>query len=983
VRGKRRALSGRDDRRRRQGRCGWAGVRGAALSEDQTTADSGTTECSHCLTPVRPKDRICFACHRPLSVADRTQLPEPPTQTATGAPVEGLTGSPREVADQEAGSAASYSKEASEARNVARLVVSLEPDEAAPMPVAPLTQSSPLAARPITAPTSVTPQSGGSTNDPRGGQVLGDQIEVVAPVGPSLVLETRWGRSRTTYIVPAHGCTIGSTDAADLVIPAPFLEPVHARIAAHRTGWAIYPATGAGLVLLRGAVVQESELLPGDTIRLADRVGNFATVTVTRNADRAARTSALRGPLPWVGQSLVVGSAASCAIRLNHPLVRPRHAVLRRDQSGELWLEDRTTVAGTYVNGRRLRGRVRLSPGDVVQVGPSSARVGTTALEPLEQVAGVEVRAERASVAVDLRRKGRRQLLTDVNLCLSPASLTAVAGPSGAGKTTLMRLLSGQTAASAGTVRYNGVELTQCREAHAALMGFVPQDDVVHQDLTVGEALGYQARLRLGRDTPAAAQEASIARALGFVGLEDQRRQLVKTLSGGQRKRVSIAAELLNEPEILFLDEPTSGLDPGLDKRMMLLLRLLADQGRTVVLTTHAIAHVDVCDNLVIVGPGGFVIFAGHPDEASDWFGVPSLGDVFSLIDTAEASAKAATRLGDKTGSGPLAAAMSAIASTGTGAAGPAYSGGAVQAPPRIDLTHAFGPGGVERGPRGGADGASGIAKPAFWSPAWRETVFYQGRIFAERYVRLLTRDRMALSFSLLQGVAVALLTALVAPKPLVWSLKGSGPVFVFGCSAVWFGMINSVRELVKEQTIWRREELVGANVSAYLASKVVVLGAIAAIQSLTLLLALSLTIGLPHHSPIGPPSAGIFVTLWLANLAGMAIGLVVSGLAPSSDRAMSIVPYLLITQLVLCGVLFPLGAVTPVSWIMPARWAVSALGGIAGLSAAQLHQSSGLYPSSAAGMLGTWVMLIALAGAGVAAAARVLHRQAARWSVG
>ncbi len=124
-------------------------------------------------------------------------------------------------------------------------------------------------------------------------------------------------------------------------------------------------------------------------------------------------------------------------------------------------------------------------------------------------------------------------------------------------------------------------------------------------------------------------------------------------------------------------------------------------------------------------------------------------------------------------------------------------------------------------------------------------------------------------------------------------------------------------------------------------------------------------------------------VTLWLANLAGMAMGLVVSAVAPSSDRAMSIVPYLLITQLVLCGVLFPLGAVSPISWLMPARWAVSALGGVAGLSAALLHQSSGLYPHSAIGMIGNWLVLVLLTVVGIGVTGRILDRQAASWSVG
>ena len=770
------------------------------------------------------------------------------------------------------------------------------------------------------------------------------------PPRPSpLTIELQWGKTKLNQTVPPDGCTVGSTLAADIILPAPFLAPVHIRIIPTADGFAALPAGPECQVLLDGRPADRAVLAPGATVRLADLVGNFATLRVMRESSATVSRSALRGTLPDPGTSVVIGSGPACAIRLLHPLVRPRHAVLRRDQAGELWLEDRTTVAGTYVNGRRLRGRVRVADGDIIQVGPSSARVGVASLEPLAQVAGVDVAAEHACFEVEVKRSAPRRLLTDVNLHLPPASMTAVAGPSGAGKTTLMRLLSGQNATSAGQVRYNGVDLAACREAHAALMGFVPQDDVVHADLTVAEALDYQARLRLGREKPAAARSASIDRALGFVGLDEQRDQLVRTLSGGQRKRVSIAAELLNEPEILFLDEPTSGLDPGLDKRMMLLLRLLADQGRTVVLTTHAIAHVDVCDTLVLVGPGGHVIYAGQADDAPEWFGVPSLGDVFSLIDTPEASAKAAGRLVD--------AALPAVTPS-------------VPAPVP-----------VQNGPV--ATGTSGIAKPAFGSPAWRETVFHQGRIFAERYVRLLTRDRTALSFSLLQGVAVALLTALVAPKPLAWALKGSGPTFVLGCSAVWFGMINAVRELVKERTIWRREELAGANAAAYLASKVAVLGALAAIQAITTLVALALTVHLPSTSPVGSPFMAMAVTLWLANLAGMAMGLVVSAVAPSSDRAMSIVPYLLITQLVLCGVLFPLGAVSPVSWLMPARWAVSALGGVAGLSAAVLHQSSGLYPQSAAGMLGNWLVLVALAVVGIVATGRILERQAASWSVG
>jgi ABC-type multidrug transport system ATPase subunit/pSer/pThr/pTyr-binding forkhead associated (FHA) protein len=789
---------------------------------------------------------------------------------------------------------------------------------------------------------------------------------VSVSAGP-LRLELAWGRDRRTLTVPPGGATIGATADADVVIPAPFLAPVHARVIPAAGGWAVESTApaGRGQVMVRGAAVAQAPIAPGDVFRLADRVGNFVTVKVPAEAgQQVQRAGALRGPLPEPGDSYLIGSDQRSKVRLDHPLIQPRHLAVRRDQAGLLWLEDRGTAAGTYLNGQRVRGAIRADLGDILQVGPYSARIGPHALEPLEQVAGVDITVRHARVDVQVgNRSGRgtRTLLGDVLLHLPPASMTAVAGPSGAGKTTLMRLLSGQQPAAAGAVEYNGADLAQCRQAYAALMGYVPQEDIVHADLTVQEALDYQARLRLGSAMPADARGARIGYVLSLLGLTDQRGQLVKTLSGGQRKRVSIACELLSEPQILFLDEPTSGLDPGLDKRMMLLLRLLADQGRTVVLTTHAIAHVDVCDTLVLVGPGGNVIYAGPPDAALDWFGVQTLGDVFSLVETPEAAAAAARRVREM----QLTTAMSTPEGRLLDAP---WGSGHGQTPAAAVAGH----------PSGGMGGTA----PPVGSPAWRRVVAEQGAIFASRYVRLIGRDRAALAFSLLQGIAVALLTRLAVGGSVDWS-HNFAPMFVFGCAAVWFGMIGSVRELVKEKAIWRREFLAGGSMPAYLASKVAVLGVVAAIQALTLTVAAWWTMGLPSGGPFGHPLITVFLTVWLGALAGMALGLMVSAGAESADRAMSLVPYLLITQLVLCGVLFNLHGVSFVSWFMPARWSVSGLGGIAGLSASTLKETSGLYPHTGIGLAGNWIALLVLAAAGVAAAVWRLRKQGIGWSVG
>jgi hypothetical protein len=195
--------------------------------------------------------------------------------------------------------------------------------------------------------------------------------------------------------------------------------------------------------------------------------------------------------------------------------------------------------------------------------------------------------------------------------------------------------------------------------------------------------------------------------------------------------------------------------------------------------------------------------------------------------------------------------------------------------------------------------------------------------------------------------------------------------------------MIGAVRELVKERSIWRREFLAGGSLPAYLSAKVVVLSTVAGIQSLTLTAVIGLTLGLPGSSPAGNSFVAFFISLWLANICGMAAGLYVSAVSSNGDRAMSIVPYLLITQLVLCGVLFKLGALTFVSWLMPARWAVSSIGGIAGLSAAVLHQSPGLYPHSALGLISNWLILALLSAMGMTLTAWKLRRLGESWVVG
>jgi ABC-type branched-subunit amino acid transport system ATPase component len=665
-------------------------------------------------------------------------------------------------------------------------------------------------------------------------------------------------------------------------LPAGFLTPNHALIRWNGIGWVLTP-TAFGGVLSNGYPVEQVLLTNGMKVQLADRLGNIAELTALLGGSGAV-VHELRGPIPGPMTSITIGSDPSSTIQLHHPMVRSEHAILHRDGSGVLAIEDRASVANTYVNGTRIKRKQILNVGDIVQIGPFSARVGMAALEPLPQVPGVAIDVYAAQVTVPQKGGGQRHLLHDVNLAIKPATMTVVAGPSGAGKTTLMRLLAGQTVPAGGLITYDGDNLSQARSRYETTMGFVPQDDIVHTELTVREALSFQARLRLGEDHPAEDRAEEVVKAITFVGLEAQADQIISTLSGGQRKRVSVATELLNDPKLIFLDEPTSGLDPGLDKRMMLLLRLLADQGRTVILTTHAIAHVDVADQLLLVGPGGWVIYAGPPQEACEWFGVETLADVFALVEDPVASQAAAQRIPTPVPAEPV------------------HREVAIHTP----------------------------------RPTSRSAGRGQLALFTRRQLVIMRRDPTALLVQLASGAAVALIVWLlltvigtIGKNELQWwRYKGAPSIsIIFGCASVWFGALASVRELVKERPIWRRESLVGANAASYLGSKLLILLMIGAVQASSITVIVSIAFS-PTPSSAMPFALCFLITMLLGYLAGAGLGLIISALAPSSDRAQSLVPNLLILQFIFSGAAIKLGS--PVVWsignFIPTRWVVGAI---------------------------------------------------------
>lgn len=546
-------------------------------------------------------------------------------------------------------------------------------------------------------------------------------------------------------------------------------------------------------------------------------------------------------------------------------------------------------------------------------------------------------------------------LLHEVGFSVPEGSLLAIVGPSGAGKSTLLRALIGTRPADRGSVTCAGLTLSENYDVLRRNIAFVPQDDTLHAGLTVRQTLDYAARLRLPRTLPAADRAARIDQVLADLGLTAQVDQRVDTLSGGQRKRTSLAVELLTEPSLLFLDEPTSGLDPGLDRSIMRELRGIADEQRTVVVVTHNVANLHLCDRVLVLAPGGWVAFYGSPRRALEHFGQPDFAAVFEILPT---------RPGHEW--------------TDLFRAG--HSGDDDPVPPAPD----FAPGDPRR-PVGRhrlnlpVRSTVQDLHPSSWTQFRLQCRRYASVIAADhRYIAMLTL--LPLALSLLgrtvpgsSGFSVEVATTLAAePQPRLLLM-----VLILG--AALMGSSASLRELVKERPIYLRERAVGLSAGAYFAAKVCILTVISIVQSL--IFVVLVTIG---HDQVdqtllfGLSLVEIAIPVVIVTIASMFLGLLISAAIENADRAMPPLVLLVMAQLVATGGMFGIGGravIDPLSWLMPARWAFAMTASTTDLSRISRGAVDGLWNHG----VGTWLFdaaaLIALCLA-YATAARLLIRR-------
>ena len=662
-----------------------------------------------------------------------------------------------------------------------------------------------------------------------------------------------------------------------IVLHSQLVSRHHGRFVRDGGKWSIEDLGSRNGLICNDTVIRKKELVDGDIIRIDDGKQQMREGVLLVVSSAGARHQWKSRPL--AAEPVTIGRSEDCSIVLPHPSVSRKHAVLQPKDGGWV-ITDNKSTNGVLVNGAAVRESAPLHEKDVITI-TNSKLIFTSGV--------VYYYCYRGGISVEVRDlviqrgKGAKARVTTnhVNLSVRPGELVAIIGGSGAGKSTLLNAMCGYLTPASGTVSINGVDLNRNFEAIKQLVGYVPQSDIVYDDLTVEDMLKYAADLRLPRDSSRQEREEAINRAIETVELTDRRGSYIRTLSGGQRKRASIAVELLSDPNLLYLDEPASGLDPGTERNLMHSLRQMADAGKTVVLVTHSTLQLKMCDRIVIMGRGGNLCFYGSYDEAMAFFGVDDIVDIYAPI------SEQAGELRDR------------------------YAKLHPEEPAKPSAEK------VSVGRRGG-----GLA---------------QLGVLFRRALKLITNDRQRLLLLLVQAPILSLLISLVADGNQFKAHSSTKSLlFALACAAFWVGMLNAIQEICKERTILKREYMAGLSLNAYMLSKVVVLALLCVVQSaLMLSVFLVLVGGMPAAGVVTDARLEIYVTILLSTIAAASTGLLVSALVRNADKAMTLAPILLMPQILFSGLAFALTGVTEkISWLTACRWAVEGLGTSANLNA-------------------------------------------------
>jgi ABC transport system ATP-binding/permease protein len=784
-------------------------------------------------------------------------------------------------------------------------------------------------------------------------------------VVPSLEIHTNTESKKQSYPLTQPIINLGRDPTNEIVIKDPIVSNFHIQIALRDNQlFLIHPhpareRTSIGLMYqgrqITGEELFDKQLVHGDIFRIGDENSTLITLTYADSTRTSTEMSPSIQPIPLNGQRLTIGRTPDNTVVLNHQQVSRQHALLEKVNNGYLII-DKNSTNHVFINNTRVINQRLLRTGDEIRIGPYQLIYTGVELQPYDESNYIGIKA------LHLNRRGIYgiTLLNDISLVIPPRKFVALVGGSGAGKSTLMDALNGLHPAQTGTVLYNNVDYYHNLAAFSTQLGYVPQGDIVHRELTVERALLYAARLRLPSDFTTEQIQWRIDEVLEDVELTERRKLRVSKLSGGQRKRVSIALEFLTDPSVIFLDEPTSGLDPGLDRKMMYLLRQLADRGRTIILVTHATNNIMACDYVCFLAQGGRLAYFGPPEEARTYFHKTDFAEIYNALE-----------------------------------------------PTREHLNI---PNEAEEAFLASKDYQQYVAQPLRNRPTGQQTTqpettktvqhinaFKQFRLLSTRYLEQL-KNSGNLLFLLLQAPVVGLILLLiissvggrvfdpsnvvqcqnVTTTPIVpmncseiksflentpqgrsyaqnhggeqeasqnFIINGSGgnaqlALSIITFITIFFGYLNASREIVRESSIYLRERTGQyIQIVPYILSKFVVLGTLCLFQTAILLLIVDA--GVPFQNGIFLPALlEVYITLVLTSFASLMGGLMISAIAQYYEQVVSFLLIIFIPQIIFSGIIFPLKGIflQALSIFSLARWTIVALGSSVGLHADKLN---------------------------------------------
>ena len=554
-------------------------------------------------------------------------------------------------------------------------------------------------------------------------------------------------------------------------------------------------------------------------------------------------------------KTIFLGRGTNCDIVLNHGTISKMHASITLTPHNKYQIKDLGSTNGTFVNGRKIKTLETISFKDNIFIGRHQINL---------EAPSKNLSDELAITAIGIEKTYSNEVkgLKKTDLSIPSKSIIAIMGPSGCGKSTLLKALNGDTPPTKGKVFLFNLELSANWQYLKTQIGYVPQDDIVHQQLTVEECLYFTAKLRLDNLSDQYIDK-KIDQVLADLNILEKKNNLISNLSGGQRKRVSIAVELITDPLIMFLDEPTSPLDPQTVEEFLEIMKRLSERGTTVLMVTHKPEDLDYMDEVIFMAEGGNIVYQGDTNKYREYFNVKSVVSVFSQI-----SGETAEKWINK------------------------YLN-----PRQLGTNSGF----------------------KFVKSISEVSSIEQFSWLSKRYFRIKLNDKLNSSLLLAQAPIIAILICLIYDQ-----IQG-GVLFMIAISAIWLGAQNAVREIVSEQAIYKRERMFNLKIFPYIFSKISVLSFFSIIQSAIFILILLIYYN--GSDSIVDLNAPFILFMWMIflSISSTFLGLLLSSMVKTSERAMTILPLILLPQIMLAGIISKIsnGAVEFISYFTLSRWGV------------------------------------------------------------